>query len=75
MCVTVCVCVLCVCVCVCVCVEGRCGGCMGHMYVRCTAPTLLPLCVCVCSQGGGESRGGTADGCTQSGGRAVGTAH
>ena len=50
---------------------------MGHMYVRCTAPTLLPLCVCVCvcSQGGGESRGGTADGCTQSGGRAVGTAH
>ena len=90
---------------------------MGHMYVRCTSPTLLPLCVCVCapreevsrgegqrmdalsqvaeqlgrpteevclhllvcvcvcSQGGGESRGGTADGCTQSGGRAVGTAH
>ena len=22
---------------------------MGHMYVRCTAPTLLPLCVCVCA--------------------------
>ena len=22
---------------------------MGHMYVRCTSPTLLPLCVCVCA--------------------------
>jgi len=57
MCVTVCVCVLCVCVCVCVCVEGRCGGCMGHMYVRCTAPTLLPLCVCVCAPREEVSRG------------------
>ena len=63
MCVTVCVCVCCVyvcacvCVCVCVCVEGRCGGCMGHMYVRCTAPTLLPLCVCVCAPREEVSRG------------------
>ena len=63
MCVTVCVCVCCVyvcacvCVCVCVCVEGRCGGCMGHMYVRCTSPTLLPLCVCVCAPREEVSRG------------------
>ena len=61
MCVTVCVCCVyvcaCVCVCVCVCVEGRCGGCMGHMYVRCTSPTLLPLCVCVCAPREEVSRG------------------
>ena len=42
--------------------------------VYCTHPAPV-VCVCVCSQGGGESQGGTADGCTQSGGRAVGTAH
>ena len=30
---------------------------MGHMYVRCTAPTLLPLCVCVCAPREEVSRG------------------
>ena len=30
---------------------------MGHMYVRCTAPTLLPLCVCVCTPREEVSRG------------------
>ena len=27
---------------------SRCGGCIQHMCVRWSAPTLLPLCVCVC---------------------------
>ena len=30
---------------------------MGHMYVRCTSPTLLPLCVCVCAPREEVSRG------------------